>query len=93
MRECRSTAACRAHFSLTRGSAGSSVPSAMPRNSGSASCSSTASRPCRSCAIAAAAARSAADLLASKAWRAAMLTFTSRVGRKAANAISTATMM
>ena len=59
----------------------------MPRSSGSASFSSTASLLRRSCAIAAAAARSAADLLASEERRAAMLAWTARVGRRAANAI------
>ena len=73
--------------------AGSSVPSAMPRSSGSASFSSTASLLCRSCPIAAAAARSAADLLASEAWRAARLTWTAMVGRSTAAAIRNAAMM
>ena len=93
VRASRSTAACRAHCSLTPASAGSSVPSAMPRSRGSASSSSTASLPRRSCLMAAAAARSAAALFARAAWRTAMVTCVSRVGRNAANAIRMAAMM
>ena len=93
MSESLSAAACRAHSRRTSSPAGSRVPSAIARNSGSACLSSNASLPRRSCAIAAAAARSAADLLASDACRAAMLARMARVGREAANAISTAAMM
>ena len=81
----RSAAACRAHLSRTALSAGSRVPSAMPRSSGSASISSTARRACRSSRTAATAARSAADRLASSARRAASRAWVRQVGRRAAN--------
>ena len=85
----RSVAACRAHWSRTSLSAGSSVPSAMPRSSGSASASSRVSLRRRSSWTAAAAARSATDRLASSARRAAIPAWVRQVGRRAANTTRT----